>query len=164
MPRSRTSGGPKAPGLLEEDYTAIRLVPDADREWWQHLSRGAKLKFAERHGKKWTDDETLALILANPDKDDYYGLGAKLGRAPGAVRTRRAYMIHLLKGEYGYKAKADAYLADPKTFHKYADIGQVFRLMKVEGMLDLPVSEQFEMARHLKQPKESWRGDNTSAV
>src|SRR4051794_38309624 len=96
-------------GLLEEDHSEIRLVPAADREWWSRLSDAAKARFAKRHRKKWTDDETRRLVLADPDTEDYYGLGAEMGRGPGALRTRRSQMIHLLREEYDYIEKAKAY-------------------------------------------------------
>lgn len=161
---SRRSRGATPTGLLDEDHSEIKLVPAADREWWGRLSDSAKARFAERHRKKWTDEETLRLLLADPDKDEYYALGAAMGRGPGALRTRRSQMIHLLRDEYEYVAKAKAYIADPKVHHKWADIGQVYRLLGDLGFLDLPVHEQFERARHLKQPSNSWRGDNSAAV
>jgi hypothetical protein len=150
--------------LLSEDHSEIKLVPAKDREWWGKLSAGARARFAARHRKKWTDDETKQLILAAPDTEDYYQLGARMGRGPGALRARRSQMIHLLREEYDYVEKADAYFADPKSNHKFADIGQVYRLLGELKILDLPVNEQFAMARHLKQPSNSWRGDNSSAV
>jgi len=151
-------------GLLTEDHSEIKLVPAQDRDWWERLSGSAKAKFAERHRKKWTDDETKQLVLANPDEDDYYGLGARMGRGPGALRTRRSQMIHLLREEYEYVDKAKAYFHDPRAHHKWADIGQVYRILGELGLLDLPVHEQFELARHLKQPTKGWRGDNSFAV
>jgi sugar diacid utilization regulator len=36
--------------------------------------------------------------------------------------------------------------------------------MKAQGVLDLPVTEQFKLAVHLQQPNPSWRGDHTQAV
>jgi hypothetical protein len=140
------------------------LVPAADREWWERLSEPAKARFAERHGKKWTDDETRQLILADPDKDDYYDLGAQMGRGPGALRLRRSYMIHILRDEYGYVAKARHALEQPKAKHKIADIAQVYRILKELGILDLPVTDQWRMARHLQAPAAGWRGDNSFAV
>ncbi|HEX6667765.1 MAG TPA: hypothetical protein VF081_14360 [Solirubrobacterales bacterium] len=150
--------------LLSEDHSEIKLVPAKDRAWWGKLSAGAKARFAARHRKKWTDDETQQLILADPDSDDYYELGARMGRGPGALRARRSQMIHLLREEYNYVEKAGAYFADPKSNHKFADIAQVYRLLGELKILELPVNEQFNMARHLKQPSKSWRGDNSSAV
>ena len=151
-------------GLLSEDHTEIRLVPAADREWWSRLNDTAKTRFAERHGKKWTDEETRRLVEADPNQDEYYGLAAAMGRSPGALRTRRSQMIHLLRDEYQYLDKAKAYHADPKKHHKFADIAQVHCILRELGYFDLPVHEQFEKARHLRQPSESWRGDNSSAV
>lgn len=159
--------GPKkenGPGLLSEDHSEIKLVSADERDWWDRLPASAKLKFAERRNKKWTDEETRELIEADPDATDYYELAEKLGRAPGAVRIRRSHMIHILRDEYGYVEKAKAYLEDPKANHKVADIGQIYRLLKEIGWLDLTVAEQFARARHLKQPAGSWRGDGTSAV
>lgn len=151
-------------GLLEEDHSEIRLVPAQDRDWWERLSDTARARFAARHRKKWTDEETKRLVLADPDKDEYYELAAAMGRGPGALRARRSQMIHLLREEYQYAEKAKAYFSDPKANHKWADIGQVHRVLGELGVLDLPVHEQFELARHLKQPSGSWRGDNSSAV
>lgn len=150
--------------LLTEDHSPIRLVPAADREWWLKLSEPARARFAERHGKRWTDEETRRLIEADPETTDYYELGAEMGRAPGALRIRRSHMIHLLKDEYGHTEKAAAYEEDPKQHHRYADIAQVQRVLDELGYFELPIREQFNRARHLQQPGESWRGDKTSRV
>src|SRR5437868_2796674 len=114
-------------GLLTEDHTEIKLVSDEDRAWWSRLGPSAKIKFAERWRKKWTDEETQQLILARPDETDYYRLAEAMGRAPGALRWRRSQMIHILRDEYGYKEKALAYLKERKVHHKWADIGQVYQ-------------------------------------
>jgi len=151
-------------GLLSEDRSEINLVPASDREWWAQLSAAAKVRFAALHGKKWSDEETRKLILADPDQADYYDLGADMGRSPGALRARRSQMIHLLKDEYGYPAKARAYLEDKRTNHRYADIGQVYLMLQELGLTDRPVHEQFAMARHLRQPTKGWRGDNSGAI
>ena len=151
-------------GLLREDHSAIRLVPAADRDWWSGLSRGPRVRFAEKYRTKWTDEETQELIEADPTVDDYYVLGARMGRTPGSLRIRRSMMVHLLRDEYEHVAKAEAYEQDPKTNHKFADIAQVHRLLKKLGYYQKPVFEQFELARHLKQPSGSWRGDGTSHV
>src|SRR5262245_25100310 len=98
-------------GLLAEDNSPIKMVPDADRDWWSQLSRPTRARFAKRRGKRWTDEETMLLVEADADKDDYYSLAARMGRAPGALRIRRAHMIHLLRDEYGYADKAAAYFA-----------------------------------------------------
>src|SRR5438309_913732 len=123
-PRS-TSGR----GLLIEDRSEIKLVPASEREWWSGLSDAAKAKFAALHGKKWSDEETRRLVLADPDETDYYALGAEMGRSPGALRARRSQMIHILKDEYGYPAKARAYFEDKRANHRLADIGQVYRVL-----------------------------------
>lgn len=167
MASKRDTGQPRPDagrGLLKEDRSEIKVVPAKDRDWWQQLSEPAKAKFAERHGKKWTDEETRQLIQADPDKDGYYELAARMGRAPGALRVRRSQMIHILRDEYGYIAKAKQYLEDPKTHHKVADIGQVYRVMDELGILNMPVTDQWAMARHLRAPAGGWRGDNSSAV
>jgi hypothetical protein len=150
--------------LLAEDHSPIKLVPAADREWWLKLSEPARARFAERRGKRWTDEETVRLIEADPETTDYYELGAAMGRAPGALRIRRSHMIHLLRDEYGHAAKAAAYEDDPKQYHRYADIAQVQRALADLGYFDLPIREQFDRARHLQQPDASWRGDKTSRV
>jgi len=167
MAAKRDAGRPRPDtgrGLLKEDRSEIKVVPAKDRDWWAQLSEPAKARFAERHGKKWTDEETRQLIQADPDKDDYYELAARMGRAPGALRVRRSHMIHILRDEYGYIAKAKQYLEDPKTHHKVADIGQVYRVMDELGILSLPVTDQWALAKHLHAPTGSWRGDNSSAV
>lgn len=151
-------------GLLTPDHSEIKLVKAADREWWSRLSDSAKATFAERLRKKWTDEETIALIQADPDKTDYYQLADALHRSPGSLRARRSMMIHLLKDEYGYAGKAVLYQQDRKTHHKFADIAQVHRLLEDLGIMALPVGQQFAMARHLKQPSASWRGDHSGAV
>lgn len=151
-------------GLIPEDHSDIRIVPAKERDWWSRLSRPARIRVAAKRGKKWTDAETAQLIRANPTKDDYYTLGETMSRTPGSLRIRRSHMIHLLKDEHGRVASATAYFADPKANHRYADIGQVYRVLRELGILDLPVNEQFDLAQHLKQPSGSWRGDHTSVV
>jgi hypothetical protein len=151
-------------GLLTEDFSDIKIVPDEDREWWYSLDEPAKTRVAKRYRKKWTDDETKRLIKADPEKEDYYGLAAEMGRTPGSLRLRRQAMVHLLRDEYGYLQKARAYEEDPKTNHRLADIGQVYRNLKELGFFALPVHEQFARARLLRQPREGWRGDNTWGV
>lgn len=166
-PRKKTKDPrpwPTGRGLLSEDYSDIKLVPASERDWWQRLDSPAKMRFAERRRKKWTDDETQLLILADPDEDDYYELAAELGRSPGAVRMRRSQMVHLLRDDYGYPDKAKAYLEDPKTHHKFADIGQVYVNLERLGFFELPVHEQLARARHLKQPSNGWRGDHAEEV
>jgi hypothetical protein len=73
-------------------------------------------------------------------------------------------MVHLLRDEYDYVERAEAHASDPKANHKWADIGQVRRVMRDLGLFDLTVAEQFAIAKHLQQPTGSWRGDNTGAV
>src|SRR4051794_28109766 len=86
-------------GLLAEDHTDIKVVPAGEREWWGRLDRKAQLRVAEKFRKRWTDDETRMVIEADPEKEDYYDLAAKMGRTPGSVRFRRSVMIHLLRDE-----------------------------------------------------------------
>lgn len=151
-------------GLLAEDHSEIKLVPAEDRQWWDGLTEPARARVASNYRKKWTDEETRLLVLADPDCDDYYELAARMGRTPGGLRWRRSAMVHLLRDEYDSVPKAQAYLDDPKQHHKWADIGQVYRIMRELGLFDLPVHEQFALARHLPQPTGSWRGDGTSEV
>jgi hypothetical protein len=153
-------------GLLSalEDTTEPRLVRAEDRDWWTKLSEGARIRFAQHQGKKWTDEETRRVIEADPATTDYFSLAAEMGRSPGALRIRRSHMIHILRDEYGYAQKARDYLQDPKKHHKVADIGQIYRNLDALGILGLPVSDQWAIAKHLKQPSGSWRGDGTSAV
>lgn len=165
MPRRKTKGPPPpGGGLIAEDHSDIKIVPAEDREWWSHLPTEARIRVADRYRKRWTDEETRRIVTADPDTTDYYALGEQMGRTPGALRWRRALMTHLLKDEYGWTAKAELYIADPKKHHKYADAGQLYRILKDLGWLDRPVSEQFALGRHLQQPKPGWRGDNTGAV
>jgi hypothetical protein len=151
-------------GLLREDHSEIKLVGAEDRDWWEKLSKGARARLAEKWRTKWTDEETRQLIEADPETNDYFTLGALMARTPGSLRIRRSMMIHLLRDEYEHVAKAEAYEADPKTHHRWADIGQVHRLLTEMSYYEKPVFEQFELARHLRQPNGSWRGDGTSQV
>jgi hypothetical protein len=162
----RANGSRPKPGggLLAEDHSEIKVVPAEDRQWWDGLTGPARARVASNYRKKWTDEETRQLVLADPDSDDYYELAARMGRTPGGLRWRRSAMVHLLRDEYGSIPKAQAYLDDPKQHHKWADIGQVYRVMRELGLFDLPVHEQFALARHLPQPTGSWRGDGTSGV
>jgi hypothetical protein len=160
-----TGSGPRnGRGLLREDHTEIKLVRAEDREWWSRLNKGARARLAQKWRTKWTDEETRQLIEADPAADDYYTLGALMGRTPGSLRIRRSMMIHLLRDEYEHVAKAEAYEADSKQHHRWADIGQVHRVLKDLGYYNKLVSEQFDLAQHLQQPNGSWRGDGTSAV
>ncbi len=155
---------PKSGGLLAEDYSEIKIVKAEDREWYSRLDQKAKIRVAERFRKRWTDEETGLVIQADPSTEDYYELAARMGRTPGSIRIRRSAMVHLLRDEYDYVERARAYERDPKTNHKWADIGQVQRVMRQLGLFDLNVAEQFALAKHLQQPHGSWRGDNTGAV
>ena len=97
--RRRKEAAPIQAGLLPEDLSEIKVVPESEREWWNHLDREAKLRVAERFRKRWTDEETRLVVEADPSSADYYELAAKMGRTPGSVPLRRALMVHLLRDE-----------------------------------------------------------------
>src|ERR1700758_678052 len=125
MPATAKSSSHNGRGLLREDHSQIKLVRAEDREWWSHLNNGDRARLAQKWRTKGTDEETQQLIEADPAVDDYYTLGAAMGRTPGSLRIRRSMMIHLLRDEYEHVAKAEAYEADHKQHHRWADIGQV---------------------------------------
>src|SRR5437016_1182775 len=108
--RAQSPRPAKGRGLLSEDHSEIKLVPAEDRDWWAALSSPARARVARNYRKKWTDEETRELVLADPDRDDYYALAAQMGRTPGGLRWRRSVMVHLLRDEYGNVEKAEAYL------------------------------------------------------
>jgi len=148
----------KSSGLLPRDDSPIKLVPLEKRKFWEEIPAEVPIEKAVRWREKWTDDEVRRLLEADPANCSYEALGAELGRSPGALRIRRSQMIHIIRG--------DPYAMEyvESTDHKRADWRQVHKVMKAQGVLDLPVTEQFKLAVHLQQPNPSWRGDHTQAV
>jgi hypothetical protein len=141
----------------------LQIVPAAHRKAWEELAREVALDIPAEFRQKWTRAATARVILAEPT-ESYEDLAKELNRSPGAVRYRRQAMIHLLKDEHGAKERANAYREDPKIHHKHHDYFQVDELLRELGIYEMPVVEQFALARPLRQPSAGWRGDGLSAV
>ena len=150
-------------GRLEVNPEALRVVPASRRQFWDQLQDDVEIEIAEKFGKRWSVLETLRVIAATSD-ETYEGVAEELGRSPGAVRYRRMAMVHLLRHEHGAPERVAAYIADPRENHKQHDYYQVHKTLEDYGYYALPVSEQFKLARPLRQPKTSWRGDGTAAA
>lgn len=148
----------KRRGLLPKDHSPINVVPPEKREFWQHIPKEASIETAPQWRVKWSDEEVKKVILADPKKDTYESLARGLGRTPGAIRLRRAQMLHILRGDPYAREYVES------TDHRRADWRQVHRVLKELGYLGLPVTEQFRLAVHLGQPSSSWRGDFTQTV
>lgn len=146
---------------LQLNPQALKLVPAEHRRAWEDLGRQVQLDIAGNHRRRWSDVETLRVILAGPE-ESYADVAEELDRSPGAIRYRRQAMIHLLREEHGARERADAYRQDPKANHKHHDYFQVDEALRNYGFQSLPVAEQFAMAQPLRQPTSSWRGDGTS--
>ena len=151
------------PGRLQVNPEALRVVPANRRRFWEQLQDDVKLDIAEKFGKNWSLIETQRVITATSD-ETYEDMASELGRSPGAVRYRRMAMIHLLRHEHGAPERVAAYVGDPKANHKQHDYYQVHKALEDYGYYALPVSEQFTLAKPLRQPKTSWRGDGTAAA
>jgi hypothetical protein len=141
----------------------LQIVPAAHRKAWEELACEVAVDVPAEFRQKWTRAATARVILAEP-AESYEELAMELNRSPGAVRYRRQAMIHLLKDEHGAKARASAYRNDPKAHHKHHDYYQVDELLRELGIYEMPVVEQFALARPLRQPSAGWRGDGLSAV
>ena len=141
----------------------LKVVPSAYRKAWEDLAKEVAVDVPDGFRRKWTRTDTARVILAEPD-ESYDDLAIELGRTPGAIRYRRMAMIHLVRGEHGAQERATDYRDDPKTHHKHHDYYQVDELLRDLGVYDMPVAQQFELARPLRQPTAGWRGDGTSAV
>jgi len=148
---------------LQLNPQALRVVPAAHRKAWEELGREVQIDVAGRFRKKWSDAETLRVVVADPS-ETYPEVAEELDRSPGGVRYRRQAMVHLLREEHGARERAEAYRADPKANHKHHDYFQVDEVLRSYGFYARPVSEQFEMAKPLRQPSTSWRGDGTSSA
>lgn len=148
---------------LQINPDALRIVPEAHRNAWNGLARQPKLDVAERFRKKWTDPETLYVILADPS-ESYIEIATRIHRSPGAVRYRRMAMVHLLRDEHGARERVQAYCDDPKVNHKHHDYYHVDKVLEEFGFYSMLVSEQFAIAKPLRQPSVSWRGDGTSGA
>ena len=141
----------------------LKIVPAAHRKAWEELAREVAVDIPPEFRQKWTRAATARVLLAEPT-ESYEDLAKELNRSPGAVRYRRQAMIHLLKDEHGAKERADDYRKDHKTHHKHHDYYQVDELLRELGVYEMPVVEQFELARPLRQPSAGWRGDGLSAA
>ncbi len=146
---------------LQLNPQALKLVPAEHRRAWEDLGRQVQVDVAGNHRRRWSDVETLRVILAGP-QESYADVAEELDRSPGAIRYRRQAMIHLLREEHGARERADSYREDPKANHKHHDYFQVDEALRNYGFYSLTVSEQFGMAQPLRQPSSSWRGDGTS--
>lgn len=141
----------------------LEIVPAERREAWERIAHEVAVDVPPGWRSKWTDGDTLRVILADAS-ETYDDLAEELGRTPGAIRYRRQAMIHLVRGEAGAPERVADYHADPKRHHKQHDYAQVDGLLRDLGIYDMPVSQQFEIARPLQQPKSSWRGDGMTAA
>lgn len=159
LPPARVAAGHR----LQLNPQALRVVPAAHRKAWEELGRQVQIDVAGRFRKKWSDAETLRVIVADPD-ETYPDVAEELDRSPGGVRYRRQAMVHLLREEHGARERAEAYREDPKANHKHHDYYQVDEVLRSYGFYARPVSEQFAMAKPLRQPNSSWRGDGTGSV
>lgn len=148
---------------LQLNPQALKLVPAEHRRAWEDLGRQVALDIAGKFRRKWTDLETLRVILAEAS-ESYADVAEELDRSPGAIRYRRQAMIHLIREEHGARERAAAYRHDPKGNHKHHDYFQVDEVLRNYGIYAKPVSEQFTMAQPLRQPSTSWRGDGSSSA
>ncbi|MFD4670724.1 hypothetical protein ACFWNN_13385 [Lentzea sp. NPDC058450] len=73
-------------------------------------------------------------------------------------------MVYLLRDEHGAHERAQAYRDDPKENHKHHDYYHVDKVLEEFGFYSMLVSEQFAIAKPLRQPSASWRGDGTSSA
>ncbi len=141
----------------------LKVVDESRRRFWEELADEVKLDVAGRFRKRWTSAETVRVISARPD-ETYEDVAKEIDRTPGAVRYRRMAMVHLIREEHGAPERVQAYETDPKANHKFHDYWQVHRTMRDLGLYDLPAWQQIQLARELRQPTKSWRGDGTSAA
>ena len=141
----------------------LKVVENNRRRFWEQLAAEVQIEVAQRFRKKWTKAETVRVISAHPD-ESYSDVAKEINRTPGAVRYRRMAMVHLLREEHGAPERVQAYEADPKSNHKQHDYWDIHITMKELGLFDLPVHQQIELAKELRQPSKGWRGDGTSAA
>jgi hypothetical protein len=141
----------------------LKVVDISNRRFWEEMAAEVKLDVAQRFRKRWTKAETLRVISASPE-ETYDDVAKEINRTPGGVRYRRMAMVHLLREEHGAPERVQAYEADPKAAHKFHDYWEVHNTMKELGLYDLPAWQQIDLAKELRQPSKSWRGDGTSAA
>jgi hypothetical protein len=141
----------------------LKVVDATRRRFWEELAGEVQISVADRFRKRWTLAETVRVISARPD-ETYEDVAKEINRTPGGVRYRRMAMVHLLREEHGAPERVHAYEANPKNNHKQHDYWQVHATMKELGLYDLPAYKQIELAKELRQPSKSWRGDGTSAA
>jgi len=137
------------------------LVPRHKREFWERLEKDVRLQRPPKQGKRWSEDEIERIIRAAPETDTYQSLAKELGRSDGAVRRMKVWVGHILRGEYADKWGAWIASDDPRVRANKHDVILVHKVLKEKGFLDLPVTEQFQLARPLPQPHGGWRGDRT---
>ena len=141
----------------------LEVVPAARRNAWHKLAQDVELDVPSGFRARWTHADTARVITAEPG-ETYDDLAAELGRTAGAIRYRRQAMVHLIRDEAGAHDRVDLYRSDPKLHHKHHDYHQVDELLEELGIYEMPVSQQFEIARPLQQPRSGWRGDGTSSA
>jgi hypothetical protein len=141
----------------------LEVVPAARRNAWHRLAQDVELDIPSGYRKRWTRTDTARVITAEPS-ETYDDLAAELVRTSGAIRYRRQAMVHLLRDEAGARARVELYRSDPKMHHKHHDYHQIDELLEDLGIYEMPVSQQFEIAQPLQQPRSSWRGDGTSSA
>jgi hypothetical protein len=158
-------GGAAKPGerKLQINPGPLKVVPAAYRRAWEDLAKEVTIDVPTAFRRRWTRAETARVVMADPT-ESYDELAGELARTAGAVRYRRMAMIHLLRNEYDASDRVSMYRSDPKTHHKHHDYHQVDELLRDLGIYDMPVSHQLAIARPLRQPHASWRGDGTSAA
>jgi hypothetical protein len=157
--RRRQEKAPSA--LLARDTTPIRAVPRQKREWWERLGKPVSISVGRNHGQRWSEEDIERIILASPERDTYQSLAAELGRSDGAVRKMRTWAGHILKGEYAEQWGSWVESDDRRVRANKHDVILLHKVLKERGYLDLPITEQFRLARPLPQPRAGWRGDRT---
>lgn len=148
-------------GLLPKDARPIRLVPGRKRELWERLERPVRVSRSPNHGKRWSEEDIERIIRATPETDTYEALAKELGRSDGAIRHVKMWAGHILKGEYVDKWGTWTESQDRHLRANKHDVILVHMVLKERGYLDLPITEQFRLARPLNQPRSGWRGDRT---
>ncbi len=157
------AGQVSRPRRLQINPEALKVVDASRRKFWEEMAHEVEVEYAKNFRRRWTAAETARVILATPD-ETYEEVARELDRSPGAVRYRRMAMIHLLKEEHAAPERVAAYIDDPKVHHKHHDYFQIHDTLQKLGYYDKPVSEQFALARPLRQPSKSWRGDGSAAA
>lgn len=141
----------------------LAVVDESRRRFWEELADEVQINVPGGFRKRWSKAETVRVISARPD-ETYEEVAEELDRTPGGVRYRRMAMVHLLREEHGAVERVRAYEADPKANHKQHDYWDVHLTMRELGLYDLPVWQQLELAKELRQPSKGWRGDGTGAA